>query len=112
MFDAFYFHAAQKLGQKLGAAWNVSQSPGMPAGLPTGLPTAEGERAYHQFRLVVERAALVHERKTCLADLKTMLGSMGHSYYFDANEREKLERSRRLTARVAEIDSLLEVANG
>lgn len=106
MFDAFYSQVAQKLG----AAWNVSpQSRVVNVGDPA--PTAEGERAYHQFRLVVARAALVHERKTCLADLKTMLATMGHSYYFDADEREKLERSRRLTARVAEIDGLLEVGS-
>lgn len=109
MFDAFY--AARKLGASI---LNQSgfQPPGMPAGSPTGLPTAEGERAYHQFCQVVERAALVHERKTCLADLKTMLATMGHSYYFDADEREKLERSRRLAGRIVEIDALLEADHG
>lgn len=107
MFDAFYDRVARTIGASLAGAVSPHVAPQVRV---NEHPTAEGERAYHHFRQVVARAALVHERKTCLADLKTMLSAMGHSYYFDADEREKLERSRRLTARVVEIDALLEVA--
>lgn len=63
--------------------------------------TAAGERAFAEFNQIVAKRSLVAERRDLLRELRTLMATMGHSWYHDADERQKLERARKIVNRLS-----------
>ena len=63
--------------------------------------TADGERAYAEFNRIVAKRSQIAERRELLRELRTLMAQMGHGWYNDADERQKLERCRKIVARLS-----------
>lgn len=63
--------------------------------------TAAGERAFAEFNQIVAKRSLVAERRDLLRELRTLMATMGHSWYHDADERQKLERAGEIVNRLS-----------